>query len=120
MTSLYNSIQENEIKYIPDDYSRFMTDYNEFIKYIKGFKTDWSDSFKHAIDQIIEWVDSLKEGLPTGYPRYEQFTWAIATYDPTLRRGFGGLYNKQITDEIIKHWKKVTDYKIHDIYKDLR
>jgi hypothetical protein len=120
MTSLYNSIHEDEVEYISDDYSRFMKDYKKFIKYIKGFKNDRSDSFKHAIDQIVEWVVSLENGLPVGYPRYEQFTWAIVTYDPTLRDGFGGLYDKKVTDEIIKHWEKVTDYKIHDIYKDLR
>lgn len=121
MTSLYNSIcEDDEVEYITDDYSRFMKDYKKFIKYIKGFKSDWTDSFNHAIDQIVEWIDSLEGGLPVGYPRYEQFTWAIATYDPTLRNGLGGLYDKKVTNEIIKYWKTTTGYNIHDIYKDLR
>lgn len=117
MNNLYDTIMETKLEYISDDYRKFMKDYKKFVEYIDKFKDEWSDVFKHAVDQISEWVDSLKDGLPFSYHRYEQFTYAIATYDPSMRDGLGGLYDKDVTNTIIKYWEKSTGYKIHNIYK---
>lgn len=116
MINLCDMINEG-LDYESKDYDKFMRDYKKFRDFIKDEK--FNDKMQHAIDTIDEWIKSLNryKGLPYSYARYEQFTYAIVTFDPTMRNGAGGLYDDSVTDKLIDLWKKSTGYKIENQYK---
>ena len=114
-TNLYNMVTEG-LDYISKDYNRFMKDYKKFLKYIEENEPD--EQLEHAIEQIKLWVKDLGryEGLPYSYPRYEQFTYALVTFDASEREGAGDLYDKKVTDKLIGLWEKATGEKIKNPY----
>lgn len=105
---------------IDKDLNRFMKDYKKFREVIKDVDKD--KAFQRALDKIDEWITDLdrRGGLPYAYPRYEQFTWVMASFDDEANNDRGGLYDKEVIDKIIKYWKKATGYTIYDMYKDHR
>lgn len=113
----YKSIVNEGLEYVDKDYNKFLRDYKKFVEYVKD--QDQSDQIKHALEQIQKWIDDLRrfKGLPASYWRYEQFTYAIATFDSSAREGAGGLYDKKVTDKIIDWWEKATGYKIKNQYR---
>lgn len=118
LTSLYDMVNEG-LEYTSKDYKKFMRDYKKFNKYLEENEVKLNDQEQHAINQITEWIKSLGryEGLPYSYARYEQFTYAIVTFDSSAREGAGDLYDKKVTDKLIDLWEKATGYKIKNQYK---
>ena len=102
------------------DLPKFMKDYKKFKEAIGKEHVD--NNLQRALNKIDGWVNELdrRGGLPVSYPRYEQFTWVMASFDDEANKGRGGLYDKDVIDAIIKYWKDATGYNIFDLYKDMR
>lgn len=126
MTNLVDMLEQKELvkadkrDVVAKDLSKFMKDYKKFKDAIDKEHVD--DKLQRALNKIDDWVKELdrRGGLPVSYPRYEQFTWVMASFDDEANNGRGGLYDKDVTNAIIKYWKYATGYKIFDLYKNMR
>ena len=109
-------ITEENLEFVDTDFHKFMKDYKKFQQYIEDNNISLDNS---VMAQIKDWIKEIesKKGLPASYHRYEQFTWALLSFDSKARKGLGGLYSDSIIKSLTETWEKATGFKPKNIYQ---